>query len=613
MIFESPGIHGFNNLILQHSIPCIMLSMTKNSMLSLDIYAWLKENEDNLRGYIKKIYQVGEKEFLFKIYANETQSLYINLAGFIYFAPHETPETPSMFAMYLRKRFGGKRIINVSQVNFDRILKFDTPEYTLYVELFGGGNIIVVKDGVIEKAYREREWRHRRVMHGEIYEPPPEKSNPLNDTENICLILNGSSKDMVRAIATEYNLGKYAEEVCYRAGVDKNAKEVSEEECKKIRNGIRDLFNFDGCYLYSDFFSPVELKYRSDDYEHYDNMNQCLKKYLANPKTSIKKSKFEIIRDMQLKKIEDFKKDAVLNHRIGDTVYEHFQEISSLLTRAREGKVDYNRKTGKISVEFNNLKFDLWVNKSTGDNATYYYEKSKKEKEKIKGAKKAIAEIELKIKTEQKKRKTASKKRNRRFWFEKYRWFISSEGFLVIAGRDARTNEEVVKKRLGDKDLYMHADIHGAASLVIKTEGSNPGDATMREAAQFAVSMSKAWNAGFGSMSAYWVYPSQVSKMGESGEYVARGAWVIHGKRNYIHNAPLILAVGKIEYQKTLIPMCAPESAVKVRGNKYIVIEPGDESKEIVAKKIARELDASVDEIVSILPPGKSRIIRKTG
>ncbi len=592
-----------------------MKSKIKDSMLSLDINAWIKENKDAIEGgYIKKIYQVGEKEFLMKIYKDKTRSLYINLNGFIYFADKETPDTPSMFAMYLRKRFSNKKIFGFRQLNFDRIVEFDMGEYVLIVELFGGGNIIVTRDGIIERAYVEREWRHRSILKGYEYAAPPAKRNPEGDIEDLCEVLNSSTKDVVRTIATEFNLGNYAEEVCYRANVDKSKKGVSEEECSRLKIAIKDMFVFDGCFLYKDYFSPVELHHRDDLVGKYESMNSCLEEYTKRFENGMsgESIKLQVIKEMQLKKIEEFKREEDINRKIGDTIYAHFMEIQELIETARTGKVKLEKK-GKIKVNYDGLEFELDITKSPGDNATVYYEKAKKAREKIKGAMSAINEIDEKIKKESKKKKKVKKKKSRRrFWFEKYRWFISSEGILVVAGKDAKTNEEVVKKHLGDKDLYMHADIHGAPSLVIKSEGKEIGDITLKEAAQFAVSMSKAWNAGFGSMSAYWVYPSQVSKMGESGEYVARGAWVIHGKRNYIHNVPLQLAVGKIEYQGTEMLMCGPVDSVISRTEKYMVIEPGDEKKEKIARVIADKFGEPTDDVLPILPPGKTKIVRET-
>ena len=120
-------------------------------------------------------------------------------------------------------------------------------------------------------------------------------------------------------------------------------------------------------------------------------------------------------------------------------------------------------------------------------------------------------------------------------WFEKYRWFISSEGAIVIGGRDAATNDLVVRRYLNPDDTYVHADIHGAPSVIVKHPA--PGepaltDASMIEAAQWGVSFSKAWRVGLASADAFWVAADQVSKAAASGEFVARGAWVIHGTKH---------------------------------------------------------------------------------
>jgi len=46
------------------------------------------------------------------------------------------------------------------------------------------------------------------------------------------------------------------------------------------------------------------------------------------------------------------------------------------------------------------------------------------------------------------------------YWFEKFHWFISTENFLVIAGRDAQQNEMIVKKYLDvHTDIYVHAGV----------------------------------------------------------------------------------------------------------------------------------------------------------
>ena len=69
----------------------------------------------------------------------------------------------------------------------------------------------------------------------------------------------------------------------------------------------------------------------------------------------------------------------------------------------------------------------------------------------------------------QQTRSTATISKMRKpFWFEKFLWFISSENYLVIAGRDAQQNELLVKRYLKPGDAYVHADLNGAATVVVK-------------------------------------------------------------------------------------------------------------------------------------------------
>lgn len=54
------------------------------------------------------------------------------------------------------------------------------------------------------------------------------------------------------------------------------------------------------------------------------------------------------------------------------------------------------------------------------------------------------------------------------YWFERFHWFISSENYLVVSGRDAQQNELLVKRYLAKGDVYCHADLHGASSCIVK-------------------------------------------------------------------------------------------------------------------------------------------------
>ena len=201
-------------------------------------------------------------------------------------------------------------------------------------------------------------------------------------------------------------------------------------------------------------------------------------------------------------------------------------------------------------------------------------------------------------------------------WFERYRWFISSDGNIVVGGRDAKTNDLIVKKYLKENDRYAHADIQGAPSIVIKSKGVSDGEIeisekTLEEACIFAASFSKAWKQ-FAEAQAYWVLPEQVSKTAQSGEFVPHGAFIIRGRRNY-HQCKLEVAVGLVKIENEIKVMGGPVSAVKKIAEKYVILVPGDIKKNVMAHKLAKAFDVSVDNVDRVLPPGGVTVVETVG
>jgi predicted ribosome quality control (RQC) complex YloA/Tae2 family protein len=133
----------------------------------------------------------------------------------------------------------------------------------------------------------------------------------------------------------------------------------------------------------------------------------------------------------------------------------------------------------------------------------------------------------------------------KRYWFENFHWFISSENYLVVSGRDAQQNEVLVKRYLNKGDAYVHAELHGASSTIVKN--NDPAHPipfmTLSEAGQACVARSSAWDAKV-TAAAYWVHPDQVSKTAPSGEYLTTGSMMIRGKKNYLPSQPLVMGIG---------------------------------------------------------------------
>ena len=272
---------------------------------------------------------------------------------------------------------------------------------------------------------------------------------------------------------------------------------------------------------------------------------------------------------------------------------------------------------GNITLRIDDVSIAMDSKKSIPDNAEVYYEKAKKAKRKIKGALIAIENTKAQLADmEAKKEKAMSNimvpqkrvKKNLK-WYEKLRWFVSSDGTLVVCGRDAGSNEAVVKKYLDKNDVYLHADIHGAPSVVAKTSSDKLNDNLLKELGVFAASFSSAWSRNYGSQDVYWVEPDQVSKTPVSGEFVPKGAFIIRGKRNYIRGAKLEISIGLVEYDGDIRVMAGPQDALKVHSDNYVTIKPGYTKKEKMAKEILSRINKddkiSLDDIVRVLPSGK--------
>lgn len=250
----------------------------------------------------------------------------------------------------------------------------------------------------------------------------------------------------------------------------------------------------------------------------------------------------------------------------------------------------------------------LYLGKSLEENAGIYYDKAKKIKKKIEGAKialeqsmKKLAALEKQALKEEKHEKVARKEKR---WFEKFRWFVSSEGFLAIGGRDATSNEIIVKKHAEKNDLVFHTDITGSPFFVVKAENKKIGDKTKQEAADATATYSRAWRNNLQSTPVFFAAPEQLTKTAKAGEYVPHGGFVTTGKLNYIENK-VNLAVG---ITKDSAIMAGPVDAIRQNCEKFVEVKQGREKTSQVAKKIQKKIGGELDDIVRALPAGGCEI-----
>lgn len=132
-------------------------------------------------------------------------------------------------------------------------------------------------------------------------------------------------------------------------------------------------------------------------------------------------------------------------------------------------------------------------------------------------------------------------------WFEKFLFFISSDGYLVLAGRDLQQNEILYKRYFRRGDVFVSADEQGAAVVLVRNNSSIAGapvpPGTLGQAGTLAVATSTAWERK-SAVAAWWVAYEQVRKTAAGGDYLPAGVFDVSGRKNYLPPAQLVLGYG---------------------------------------------------------------------
>ena len=566
-------------------------------------------------------------------------------------------------------------------------IKAKQQDFQLISEFFGDGNIILVdsKNRILQ-ALSYRKMRDRNVLRNETFQyPPASGKNPYRaERKDMDALVNFGQLEIVKALARFLGLGGfYAEEVLIRAHVDKNTAcdSLTSIEIDDIFTSLKELLS----KMNAEQTKPMIIsnekgesidvvpftleKYSTFQAEPYTSFNEALDRYYgekgvqeAITATSTEASQLlsqqERILSKQQRTLSELEQEIEKNKRIGEFIYEHFTELQLLVQKINDARnsgmswndiilsIDKEKNEGKAPAVYydsfdpqnsflclfvGELKFPFDPRRSVQENASEYYEKAKKAQKRRQGAEKALLETREKMDDLERQRikKVTSIRRpelrsvEKRAWYEKFRWFNSSEGFLVIGGKDAMTNEILVKKYMEPHDIVFHADIVGAPFVVVKTEGREAPEQTIREAAEFAAAFSSAWKEGFAVVDVYWVHPEQVSKTPPTGQFLTKGSFIIYGKKTYLRKIQLRTAVGivtKTERQVKIVG--GPKDAVSNQTDLFVEIAPGTEPSGQLAKRV-RELliqrvsneyretvhSLSPDAIQSFIPSGKGTLL----
>ncbi|MEM4554355.1 MAG: NFACT RNA binding domain-containing protein [Candidatus Anstonellaceae archaeon] len=248
------------------------------------------------------------------------------------------------------------------------------------------------------------------------------------------------------------------------------------------------------------------------------------------------------------------------------------------------------------------MKVKIDIRKSAQENAAAHFELAKSLAKKAEGVKKAILETEKKLAetSSGKKVQKAPKMKRKKEWYEKYHWFFTSGKKLVVAGRDAKQNDQLVLSVMKENDLFFHADIQGAPATIL-FDGKSSSEQEKKEAAQFAASHSSAWKIGAAAVDVYFVQKEQISKAAQGG-YIGKGGFAISGRREWIRAVALGMAVVAQDGKAVCLPICHPEA------KNGVAIAPGQTEKGKAAEVIASMIGVEKEEVLLALPAGKFSI-----
>ncbi len=580
----------------------------------------------------------------------------------------EVPKKPGAFAMLLRKAANGGVVSSVAQHRFDRIVEMRLEGRGRFIfEFFSRGNVIFAdEEGVIVAVLEGQEWKDRTLKVGIPYKYPPETADVPAMSQSDFSVAMAEKREIVKILASRVGLGgTYANELITRAGI--RPEEFADRA--RSENAYAELRRMLESQTKASIVSrerpedvvPFEMvSYQSLRKDYKDSFNEAVDEYFTRVRAEEDQGEATSDYEDEIGSLEGrlerqkgalgaMDSEYLESKAIGDAIYARFSEVRGILDGIKRAK-----KEGKNWVAFlqesgvevpnpgdREFEMDLGVGKKVGisidksvqDNASYYYDKSKKARGKLEGTQGAIKKSERDLAELRRRKKIAEKRaseqgpveKKKTEWYEKFRWFYSSDGYLVIGGKDAESNELLVKHHVEPNDIVFHADVRGAPFFVVKNaRGGKLPESTKKETAEAAACYSSGWNDGFGSVDVYAVRPDQVTKTAQSGEYLTKGAFVIRGEREWFKGIALKMAVGfKTEDSGLVTVIGGPIDAVKSR-SKYIMkigvgdMKSGELAREIKAG-ILRKTDkedgqrikkANLSDIQKWIPAGKGMIVK---
>ena len=616
-----------------------------------------KISEETDGYYVSNIYGIDRNSLLFKLHHPDKPDILLVLStmGLWITSVRIQQIGENRMVRRLRNDLLRLKLKKVEQPGLERLAYltfggFDR-EFVLVGEFFGGGNIILCNDERKVLALQHAiDVRHRSVKVGIDYvQPPQSDKDAMHATLEDFTGLQNADISCAKWVGRTMGLPKrYAEGILSTAGTDSKraGSSLSGEEVSTIYGAAKKIIQdvMDGNHspvIIRDGVvevAPVSLKHSGEAVIRVDDFMSGLDTVFTesilergrDEHSTESESEAKSLQNQLAEQEKAIRRVKERSAAITDVANSMYSMLSSGILRldadsagdvlSRHG-AQLIREKGVPMISVLDEKIKINLDAPLQSTASVLYGEAKRQAGAVASIENMMAATRKKLekaanKTESTREEVAASQVRKRNWFERYRWFYTSDGSLAIGGRDAPSNSAVVRKHLEAGDRVFHAQIFGSPFFILKE--TEPSRASLQETAQATVCFSRVWREAMYGASAYWVNPEQVKKSAPSGQYLPKGSFTIEGQRNFVKISSMRLAVGMMEKDGDRLLVCGPVDAVSKYSESKVIIEPTGTEMVTVAKKIRNEFqrmglegagEYTVDDYVRVLPPGKSHIV----
>lgn len=642
---------GAKSIILESGTVCVALA-------GIELRYLVNRISAEVRGYyVSNIYGIDRDSLLFKLHHTEKSDAFmvVSTSGVWLTSVRMEQMEENRLLKRLRSDLLRLRVEEVRQDGSERIayLVFEGfgKKFILVGEFFGHGNILLCSDQMKILALQHSiDVRHRKLAVGLQYDPPPGGNlDPLDASKEDFAGL--ASTELAAAKWLGRSLGlprRYVEGILALARIDPKARGCD------LDDAARDRVAETAVRLIDDVVSgrhspviiragqtealPVSMGAQGDECQRVEDFMSGLDAVFTE--RMLQRGK-EIQSGASDGKIQVLRSQIAEQEKAIRTVLQRSEAMTdtanSLLGMVRQGITSIwdpraepilagtgaklRRSLGRHVMDVSDQAVGVNPDSPLQSIASVLFDEAKRQARAVPSINEALARTRSKMdrlqarSTSEKESVSASPIR-KKSWYERYRWFFTSDGMLAVGGRDAASNSAVVRKQMSRDDIVFHAEIHGSPFFILKDAADLP-EASMMEVAHATVCFSRAWREGMYGMSAYWVRPDQVKKSAPTGQFLPKGSFTIGGQRNFIKPRTLRLAVGVIPQNGGNVLACGPPDPVRERSVCYAVIEPHGAEMASAARSILNEFSQMsgnpargipVDDFVRVLPAGKSQI-----